>query len=221
MGDTIFLEVLESESEDKKRFRCRLVDRINEKLLVDYPINEKTKKIGFFNNGTKFKAWFISKDRSIYLFETEVEGRRHDNIPMLILKDPGSSTYRRIQRRQYVRVKTSIDVAVHPKNDEFSPFTTITIDISGGGLAIVLPANRQLYPNSAIYCWLVLHTQSGEIHYIHSECKVIRVYKDKSGDMERASLQFVTISEQDRQTVIRYCFERQLQLKRKKNKEDF
>lgn len=216
IGDTIYLELFNYDDEkEAQRYRCRLVDRVNNLFYIDYPINEKTKKQDIFPNGTKFRAWFIGKDQAIYLFETEVVEHKRAQIPMLVLIDPGKTKYIRIQRRQYVRVDTAIDVAVHPIESEFDPFITITADISGGGMAILLPNCHSMVEKQEINCWLCLHMQSGEIKYINVHSKIVRIKRTKESSREKASIQFLTIAETDRQLIVRYCFERQLYLKKK------
>ncbi|GAE34531.1 flagellar brake protein [Halalkalibacter akibai] len=217
IGSTIFLELQEMKEFEKKtvRFRCRLVDRADSIYVVDYPINEETSKPSFFFDGTEFRAWFVASDDAVYAFDTEIIGRRKGNIPVLLLKDPGKDKYIRIQRRNYVRVETTADVAVHPINKEFPPFTTVTIDISGGGCAILIPADTYLPESGELNLWLVLHMQSGDIVYVKAYCKIVRVFKPRPDARLRASLQFLDVDERDQQKIIRYCFERQLAVRRK------
>lgn len=215
IGDTIYLELEDGKDDEKQRFKCRLVDRVREFLFIDYPINDRTKKVGFFHDGTEFSASFIGKDQAVYLFQTQLLGRKKARIPMLVIKDPGKEKYIRIQRRQHVRVEASIDVAVHPKNDEFSPFVSVTGDISGGGIALVLPRVHKLPVGKDITCWLALQMQTGEIKYIQVNCHVIRIISTKDSPREKASIQFIDINENDRQTIVRYCYERQLYLRKK------
>ncbi|RXJ03924.1 pilus assembly protein PilZ [Anaerobacillus alkaliphilus] len=215
IGDTIFLEIDDEKEEEKQRFKCRLVDRVREYLFIDYPINDRTKKVGFFHDGTQFGASFIGKDQAVYLFQTQLVGRKKARIPMLVLIDPGQDKYNRIQRRQHVRVDASIDVAVHSINKEFTPFVSVTADISGGGIALVLPKNHTFSGGEDIICWLSIHLQTGEIKYVKVECHVIRIISTKDSPREKASIQFSNINENDRQTIIRYVFERQLYLRKK------
>ncbi|WP_096200959.1 flagellar brake protein [Bacillus sp. FJAT-45350] len=226
IGTTIFLELKEEVNNEKdhnkdklssRRFKSRLVDLQKDKFVIDYPVSEETKKISYFFEGTQFSAWFVGKDQAVYSFETEIQGRQKGQVPTLLLKDPGKENYVRIQRRNYVRVDTSVDVAIHPKVNEFDPFTTITLDISGGGAAIVIPPGKKIPHEGELYCWLVLPMQSGETYYVKTVCKIVRVFKKFPETRERASLQFVTIGEQDRQKVIRFCFEKQVAAKRKKS----
>ncbi|MCT8138872.1 PilZ domain-containing protein [Anaerobacillus sp. CMMVII] len=215
IGDTIYLDIEGHSEEEKQRFKCRLVDRVKDFLFIDYPINDRTKKVGFFHDGTEFNASFIGKDQAVYLFKTQLLARKKGQIPMLIINDPGKDKYLRIQRRQHVRVEASLDVAVHPKDHEFPPFVSMTADISGGGLALVLPKNHNLPVGKEIKCWLSLQMSTGEMKYIQVNCHVIRIISTKDSPREKASIQFIDINENDRQTIIRYCFERQLYLRKK------
>ncbi|WP_216829271.1 flagellar brake protein [Alkalihalobacterium elongatum] len=217
IGTTIHLEPrnnLDASRVQSHLFKCRLVDKGENTLIVDHPMNESTGKLGFFYEGFQFNAWYVGKDQAIYSFETSLQGREKGNIPMFRIFDPGGETYIRIQRRNYVRINTSIDVALHPKDVPFDPFTALTMDISGGGAAITIPTGKTIPPNGLIRCWFVLHMQSGETHYIPTICKIIRIIKTNPTSNDRVSLQFVEISDKDRQKVIRFCFEKQLATKR-------
>lgn len=212
IGDAIILELMYSDRFE--RYRCKLVEQKDHYIYIDYPINTNTNKTVFLHDGTKFKGSFVAQDGSVYMFETEVLGRVKQNIPMLVLTYPGDSQLIKIQRRQYVRIETDIDIAVHPNNSEFKPFTTITEDVSAGGAAIVTPTSLNLDPGMSITCWIVLSLQNGEYHYIKLDSKVIRTVP--INEMKnKVSLQFQEISPQNRQLLLRFCFDRQLLLKKK------
>ncbi|WP_078553252.1 flagellar brake protein [Bacillus alkalicellulosilyticus] len=214
IGETIHLQLKQSTLENEE-YKCRLVDRLEDKLIIDYPINIVTKKPAPVYVGTEFFAWYVGKDKAVYSFHTKVEDKQGGNVPTLILHDPGDETYERIQRRNYVRVDTGVDVAVHSVEGLFEPFTSLSLDLSGGGIAIGKPLGVQIPSNCEVVVWLPLHMKSGEIHYVRSICRVIRIFKRKSEARERISLQFVSIHERDRQKIVRYCFEKQSLLHRK------
>jgi len=136
VGNTIHLE-LNNVDEAKKRYKSKILDHNSGQVFIDYPVDQKTKKPSFFLEGTQFRIWFVGRDEAIYLFETEVLGKDEKKFPMLVLKDPGEQEYVRIQRRQYVRVDTNIDVAVYSLTNKFPPYTTVTADVSGGGMALL------------------------------------------------------------------------------------
>ncbi|KHF40358.1 flagellar brake protein [Halalkalibacter okhensis] len=218
VGSTIFLELQEIKNNEKRmlRYKCRLVDRNEGVFVIDYPINEETGKPSFFFDGTEFRAYFSADDDSgLYSFDTEIIGRMKGKIPVLFIKDPGKEKYMRIQRRNYVRVETSVDTAVHSLNDEFSPFTTVTLDLSGGGCAISIPEGQMFPEKGETHIYIILHMQSGESVYVRALCKIVRLFRPRAEARRRASLQFLDIEERDQQMVVRYCFERQLVLRRK------
>ncbi|NEU31114.1 pilus assembly protein PilZ [bacterium LRH843] len=216
IGSFVFLELKEKKNEDEmnNRFRCKLANRSDAVFEIDYPINLHTNKPSYFLDGTEFHASFIGRDGAMYTFDTEIIGRKKNNIPLLILKDPGKKEYIRIQRRDYVRVETMVDVALHPENEEFIPFTTVSVDLSGGGCAVKVPQGVTFPDEGKLKLWLVLPIQSGELSYATTTCKIVRVGDDYLDNKRRASLQFIDMDEYEQQKVIRYCFEKQRQLHR-------
>lgn len=213
IGETIILEPRNSVEDEK--YRCKLVEKDGEHLFIDYPINVKTGRTVFLLDGTQLKASFVGKDNTVYLFETEVKGRAKQNIPVIILLSPEEDSVMRIQRRQYVRVDTSVDVALHPINGEFSPFVTVTSDISAGGASIILPAKTTFQPDTIFNCWIVLPMQSVDYQYITLKSQSIRVIPGKDGERDKMPIEFVNINDAERQLIIRFAFEKQINLKRK------
>lgn len=212
IGDQLTLELKYTDKFEK--YKCKLVERKGQHLFIDYPINIETKKTAFFIDGTQIKCSFVSRDGSVYMFESEVIGRIKQNIPMLLLAYPGDQQLVKIQRRQYVRVETPIDVAVHPTNFEFKPFVTVTDDISAGGAAIILQKKMNLVPGMKITSWIVLPLQNGDYHYFKFESKVVRIIPlDEMRN--KASLQFNEVSPHERQILLRFCFDRQVAMRKK------
>lgn len=207
IGTTIFLE------KEKEQYRCRIVERREGQLLIDLPVHVKTKRTKLFPAGISLRAFFTDDNGVSYVFKTKVQGRELRRIPMLILEYPGEDRIVRLQRREFVRIKTSVDAAVHPKEEQFTPIVTTTADLSGGGTAVYLPRRHSLKENLSVECWLVLPMQSGEIYYLCLDSRILRIFRDKKEINEKASLEFTTIKEIERQQLIRYCFEQQLKRK--------
>ncbi|MDF2882587.1 MAG: flagellar protein [Clostridiaceae bacterium] len=72
-----------------------------------------------------------------YKFKTSVTGRKIDKIYVILLKYPSSFT--KIQRRNYVRMETLIDISctLAEGTNKIEFFDALVIDISGGGLRLV------------------------------------------------------------------------------------
>ncbi|WP_026584974.1 flagellar brake protein [Bacillus sp. J33] len=212
IGDVLLLELKYSNKSEK--YKCRLVERKDNNLYIDYPINLETKKTVFLLEGTQVKATFLGDDGSVYLFESEVLGRVNLKIPMMIISYPGSENLMKVQRRQYVRIETAVDVAVHPENEEFAPFVSVTDDISAGGAAIIGGVVCPLRENMRISAYFVLPMQNGEIYYLKFKSRVIRISEINDG-RSLISIQFMDVCPQDRQQLLRFCFDRQLAMKKK------
>jgi c-di-GMP-binding flagellar brake protein YcgR len=219
IGDTLILESMDGK--EVHEYRCKVVEIFPNYVHIDYPVNKKTGKTVFLLNGMQFKASFVGKDDCLYLFDTEVTGKVRDPIPMVVLSYPGEEQLVRVQRRQYVRVEAIVDVAVHPLHGEFPPFTTMTTDISAGGAAIVLPEDRskQLRPGMVVEAWLVLKMKSGDYHYLKLPAKIVRVFQVERSHVYKASLQFLITNPQERVLLIRYSFDRQLEMRKKEEGE--
>ncbi|SFF62117.1 c-di-GMP-binding flagellar brake protein YcgR, contains PilZNR and PilZ domains [Halobacillus alkaliphilus] len=212
IGMPFTLEINSKDNEEQEKYKCKLVDHAKGYIYIDYPINVKTDKAAFIMEGTEIQASFITEDQSVYCFKTEVVARKKLNIPVLVLTFPPQKDLIRIQRRKYVRVDASIDVAVQ---FETQSFTAVTQDISGGGAAILEPFHVQMYKYQRVNLTLVLPMNSGENRYVESEGIVVRIIQQDNGKRNQVSIQFENIFEKQRQLIIRYCFEQQMNMRRK------
>jgi c-di-GMP-binding flagellar brake protein YcgR len=206
---------LETKDEKVETLKCKLVERRGNHLYIDYPFNPKTGRTAYLMIGTELIASFVNKDQNLFRFQTEVTGRVKDNIPMISLTYPGDEQLIRVQRRQFVRIDTTLDIAIHPKSNEFQPFTAFTTDISAGGSAIILPKSTKLKQGQEILVWFSLPFQNETIEYIKINAKIIRFIATENESFLKAPLQFIDIDEETRQTVIRFCFNQQIQMRRK------
>lgn len=213
IGDTLYIEI--KYSDERERFKCKLVDKKGNRVFIDYPVSEKTGKTAFFIDGTEIKVSFYAKDHAVYMFDSEVIGRKKDNIPMLIISYPGKEKLVRIQRREFVRIEATLDIAIHPLHNDFKPFTTVTVDISAGGTAIILPPNHNFKPQTELLCYLVLPLSNGEYFYIKAHSKIIRIIHGTMGSKDKAPIQFIDLKESDIQHITRFCFDRQLSERKK------
>ncbi|WML45132.1 flagellar brake domain-containing protein [Neobacillus sp. PS3-40] len=213
IGDVLTLELKNSDQSEK--YKCRLVDRKGNDYYIDYPLSLETNRTVFLLDGTQLNVSFVGPDgSSVFKFETEIKGRIKKNIPMLIISYPGNENVRKIQRRQYVRIETSVDIAVHPLDFEFPPFACVADDISAGGVSFLVPIESSLKQGMKIQIWLVLVLQNGEYHYMKLPGQIARIF-DFNETRNKISLQFNDITSQERQLLLRFCFDRQLEIRRK------
>jgi len=212
IGDTLILEPAHSETPEK--YKCRLVDSKENEIYIDYPINANTNKAVFLLNGTQLKVSFVTSQGTVYMFDSEIIGReKQNNIPMLILHLPNSDQFIKIQRREYVRVETNVDVAISSNETKMS-FATITTDISAGGAAILVPIESNLKEECIVNTCFVLPMQNGDYYYLKVKA-IVKQILNYSETHKKAPLEFIEVSANDRQLFLRFCFDRQLSFRKK------
>ncbi|MEI2464047.1 flagellar brake protein [Niallia taxi] len=213
IGDTLILEPAHSEAPEQ--YKCRLVEMNDNEIFIDYPINSKTKKAVFLLNGTQLKVSFVTSHGTVYMFDSEIIGReKQGNIPMLLLHYPPKDQWIKIQRREYVRVETSVDVAITSIHNELKPFATITTDISAGGAAILVPKDSNMKAETIVEPYFVLPMQNGEYYYPKVQAHVKSIFHHNETH-NKAPLEFLEVSPADRQLFLRFCFDRQLSFRKK------
>ncbi|RFU65558.1 flagellar brake protein [Peribacillus glennii] len=212
IGDTLLLEP--KFSLQPEQYKSMVVEMNEDSIFIDYPVNTSTGKIAFLLDGSQLKVTFADSDNAVFIFDTEVLGRVKAQIAMIQLARPPKDSLVKIQRRQFVRIETPVDAAVHPASNEFRAFRAVTDDISAGGAALRIPKVINLAETPIIYVWLALPLKTGEIRYLKLKSKVIRI-SASSDRFNKLSVQFMDLSEGDRQNLIRFIFEKQVEMKNK------
>ncbi|WP_188453845.1 flagellar brake protein [Virgibacillus oceani] len=213
IGTILTLEVRQLGNNIQK-YRCKVIEKNENYLFIDYPVNEQTKKSAILPKETYFLATYIGNDQSVYSFRSHIVTKINLNIPALAISLPEKNKITRIQRRQFVRVDTAVDVSIHSTEKLFTPFATVTADISGGGLSVILPNTAKLSVGSILDLWLVLPMQLKDYQYVFAQTEIIRINVSETS-VSTASLKFVSITRQARQHIIQYCFEKQREARKK------
>ncbi|MFC4617828.1 flagellar brake protein [Camelliibacillus cellulosilyticus] len=206
VGDTLYLEAYVNGKRDT--YKTSVVEISGEDLLTEVPIHEKTKKLKSFPVDTAFLASFITNG-TVRRFKTKLRRVLNENVPVYVFSYPNNETFVTVQRRAHMRVAAALDVAVHPIHNEFSPFTSVTVDLSAGGCSIIL--NREidgLQEGMEVKMWAALPLSRDRYHYLKIICRVIRF--DLQEGRRLLSMQFVDLNDASRVQIVRYCFKREL-----------
>ncbi|WP_298786001.1 flagellar brake protein [uncultured Marinococcus sp.] len=188
------------------QYKSQLLDADEHTFTIAMPSERETGKITSFHAGRAVHVWFVGEDSAVYSFRSTVLSRQKGHIPALIIERPAKKEWQRVQRRNYVRVETSVNAAVH---GHYRPFTTVTVNVSGGGCMIVVPPKAKLLEDEQVQITLAFPMEDGAMHYLHCTAAVRRVLEKEERRPKRASMEFLDLAEKERQAVIRYCFERQ------------
>lgn len=198
-------------TKDSEKFKSKVVDIGDGFIMIDYPTHIETGRTAFFRDGTQLLVTFIDNLKMSYAFRTEVGGRLNKGIPMIKLSYPGDEQLIKVQRREFVRVESAIDIAVE-KGGRFTQY--VAADLSAGGVALTLLNPDTFKEDELLSLTIVLPFMNHEIKYVKADARVTRVW-EKDGRLI-ASLKFETINQIERQYIIRFCFERQLQMRNEK-----
>lgn len=191
-------------TEQGEKFKSRVVDIGKDCVMIDYPTQIETGRTAFFIDGTQLLVSFVDELKMAYVFKTEVQGRLNRGIPMIQLLYPGDENLIKIQRREFVRVESPLDVAV---DKDGAVHQLVAEDISAGGIALNL-ANIKFDEDDIVKLTIVLPFKNNLIKYVRVNARIIRIWEKDNRRI--ASLQFDGIDSESRQQVLRLCFERQL-----------
>lgn len=208
IGTMLILEPMYTETYEK--FRCKVVETTEGVIYIDYPVNTVTKKTAFLIDGSQFRVTFNNEAKQSFVFTTEVLGRKAGNIPMIMLHCPPEEEFIKIQRREFVRVETPVDVAIG-KDGVYRQY--VTDDISAGGILINVTKGSNFEEGDSVNLLVVLPYANREIYYVNTVALVVRIFEKDNKLL--ASVQFNDADDVDKQHIVRFCFERQLEKRRK------
>ena len=95
-------------------------------------------------------------------------GRLNKGIPMLKLTYPGDDQLIKIQRREFVRVESAIDIAVE-KDGRFTQF--VAEDLSAGGVALISLDRDTFKEDELLSLTIVLPFVNHEIKYVKADAE--------------------------------------------------
>lgn len=195
-------------TKDGEIYKSRVVDIRGEHIMIDYPTQIETGRTAYFMNGTQLFISFTDDLKRSFAFKAEIIGRSNESIPMLQVIYPGDDELIKIQRREFVRIETPIDVAVVAEN---SKHQLVGEDISAGGIAVNLPPNIEYSEGEMVDLFIVLPFVNQDTKYVKANGEIVRVWEDNGRRI--MSIRFEDILAEDRQQIVRFCFEKQLQMR--------
>lgn len=191
-------------------YKSRLSDIDEDSFLIETPMNETNGKLKKLNFGDELSVEYITEGGIKNYFNTYVLGFKEDVIRMVRIHKPHLDDISKIQRRTYFRVNANLEVAIKKENN--MRFITHTEDVSGGGISFFSEAKYSLKEGDKLSCWLLIPYKNGSVEHVPFIAEIVRV---KNSDQNRniAMLKFTDIYHSERQKLIRYCFERQIEFR--------
>jgi c-di-GMP-binding flagellar brake protein YcgR len=212
INQQLFLQVASlDEAESKKEYKTRIADVNDDYIAVEVPLEEKTGRMKKLEVRDQISAHFVSGDGVKNYFETEVIGHQTDVVRMVLLRKPEPDSITRVQRRTFLRVPATLEIAC--RLGEHLQFLALTEDVGGGGISIVCDGHLPIKNNDALQCWLLIHYKNGQIEHVPFKSEIVRIKPTENGK-QLAMMRFLDITSVEQQKIIRYCFERQFDMRK-------
>ncbi|WP_027093678.1 flagellar brake protein [Cohnella thermotolerans] len=212
VNQTMFIQAsADAGLEDAPMLRSRVADLNADSLYIEIPLDEKTG--GYYRSqiGEQFRVTYYTSEGVKHQFTTSVTGFRQDTVALVEVRMPAAEEITREQRRSFLRVEAQLELAVRIADK--LRFVALTEDVGGGGLSFRCDRKWPITPQMTLSCWLLVPYRSGTVEHAQFVGEVVRVQEAEPNHL-MVMLSFREITDADRQKVIRYCFERQLDLRR-------
>lgn len=196
--------------ESFEEFKARVADENEESLFIEMPINTATGKVKRMHVGDALTAHFITETGVKHFFETHVSNVIVGDLPLVEIARPNKDEMTSIQRRSFFRVMIEVDVAVKQENGHQKVFKTE--DISGGGVSFIIDRQDKINTGEILDCWLLLPHRNGTIEHGNFKGEVLRIKELETG-RKVVMVKFNEIVELERQRIIRFLFEKQIELR--------
>lgn len=171
-------------------------------LSISIPISKG--EIVPIRNGTPLSVIFVGPE-AMYQFESRVLKRKRGKVPSLLISLP--ENFRRIQRREFFRLKVNIPLLFRKQEGGEDFFEAFTLDLSGGGCKF--RAEEELEVGETV----LVRFKEEELTGLDLEAEILRREKDDQKFIYAA--RFKEIPEREQDEIIRFIFDKQRKLKKK------
>lgn len=199
------------EEEARQEYKCRIADIADDFIQMEVPMNERTGRLKRLYAGDELSVYFLTEGGIKNYFLSTVLGFREDIIRTVLIRKPDPDAITKIQRRSFLRVPAELDIAA--KLTEQIKFVGVTDDVGGGGISMLCDGSLPVKQGAALMCWLLLSARSGKNDHIPFKGEVVRIKPLENG-RQQVMMRYSEITDKDRQKVIRYCYERQLEMRK-------
>lgn len=207
INEYLYIQVASSDAaEAGLEYRSRIAEMEDDAFLIEIPMQENNGRLKRLFIGDELSVYFLTEGGMKNYFNTHVVGFKEDVIRMVRVNKPPEDSIFKIQRRSFFRVNAELELAV--KDVLGSRFLVRTEDIGGGGTSFISDSKVKLGVGDKLFCWLLLPYRNGGTEHANFEAEIVRIKALENG-RSLAMLKFISITDTERQKVIRYCFERQ------------
>lgn len=203
-GDLIMVR----NSEDRQG-RTKVTAVTNRLIWMEAPSEADTLKTFILSEDESIHVYFFKEKGRLYGFESEIVERQNDPLrgQRYAIRRPTDQQIERVQRRQFVRVPLLLDVALYPHKTKFEPFTTVSLDLSAGGI-LILANHLPIELKDEVELTFLLPAEHGGTHTLDVLGELVRV--DRREERYELAFQFTQIHDRSRELVLRHCYQAQM-----------
>ncbi|WP_168735638.1 flagellar brake protein [Cohnella fermenti] len=212
VNQTMFLQISGEAGQDQApTYRSRIADLTAESIFIEIPMNEETKRYYRTQPGEQMTASYYTADGVKHQFTTVVRGIAKDVVTLIEIRMPHPDEISKEQRRSFLRVETELEIAV--RLGEKVRFTALTADVGGGGISFRCERKWPIVKGMKLNCWLLVPFRTNTVTHAQFIGEVVRV-NEVEPKHYMVMMRFDDIQDSEQQKVIRYCFERQLDMRK-------
>ncbi|WP_025720995.1 flagellar brake protein [Paenibacillus sp. 1-18] len=212
INDVLYIQVAGNDHKDELfEFKSRIAEEDSQNFLIEIPMSQTSGHLKKLFLGEELSIFFMSEGGIKNYFNTHVTGFKEDVLRMVRIQKPEPDSISKIQRRNYLRVKANLEIAVKYGVNE-SRFVAETHDVGGGGVSFQTQEAQQLEEGESLSCWILVPYKNGTLEHVSFQSEVVRIQETENG-RRLIMLKYEKIADQERQKLIKYCFEKQLEFR--------
>lgn len=201
------------EDEARQEYKSRIADVNHQYISIEVPMSEQTGRLKRLYVGDEISTYFVTNGGIKNYFTTSVIGFSNDDTIRLVqIKKPEPEAITKVQRRNFLRVPAELELAV--AYSEQLKFVALTDDVGGGGISFLCDGYITLAIQQIVSCWLLLPFKNGKVEHVSFKGELVRIKPLETGK-QQVMMRFAEITDRERQMIIRYCFERQLEFRKR------
>lgn len=213
VNEILYIQVNSIDPEEAQLvYKSRIADVNANYISMEVPLQVGTGKLKRLYAGDQINAHYITEGGVKNYFNTVILGFKEEVIRLVLIKPPEADQITKVQRRNFLRVPGELEIAV--KATEQIMFTAMTDDVGGGGVSFICESRIPIKTNDMLNCWLLVPYRNGTIEHANFKGEIVRIKQLESGKLI-VMVQFTEIVDMERQRIIRYCFERQLDFRKR------
>ncbi len=223
MFPTVGLRVdVEREKEEPKKANARVLDSNDQLIVIDLPYTDFGRQVMMLEAGDTITLTYFLRDGAVYSFSTTVINGEMTvgNLAAVSIKAPLKSQIVRTQRREFVRVPVRVELSYMWVMRIQDPPVLMTNegyswDISGGGISFYSPHTTPIVPTDVITVKFRLPYESPNLPLIRAKGAVVRIRESEENQVSIVSVRFDEISRINEQRIVKFTFQKQIELKNK------